>query len=98
MHRFIEGIHFMGNNNPAPIRAALLHFKYHAGFYNKVTEQIKSGQHWNGSAEYKRYLDTLQKNPDLSLYGKEISLVYNGSNSLIEAGYMDKVVDEDSSK
>jgi hypothetical protein len=92
MHKFIEGIHFMGNNNPAPVRAALLHFKYHAGFYNKVHEQILSAQHWNGSQEYKRYLNKLEHNDTLSLYDEEVSIQYTGSKSLIEAGYMDKLI------
>ena len=90
-HKFIEGLHFMGNHNPAPIRAALLHFKYHAGFYDKVHEQILSGQHWNGSQEYKRYLNKLEQNNDLSLYDEKVSIEYTGSSSLIDTGYMDKV-------
>ena len=89
--KFIEGIHFMGNNKPAPMRTALLHFKYHAKFHEKVQEQIKSGQHWNGSQEYKRYLSKLEHIPDLSLYDANISLKYKSSVSLIEAGYIDKL-------
>ncbi len=91
MHKFIEGIHFMGNNRPAPIRAALLHFKYHARFYEKVQEQILGGQHWNGSQEYKRYLSKLETTPDLSLYDENVSVKYENSNSLVEAGYMDRI-------
>ncbi len=90
-HKFIEGIHFMGNNNPAPIRASILHFKYHAGFFEKVQEQIKNGQHWNGSQEYKRYLKVLEQNPELSFFDENVSLVYMNSQSLVEAGYMDKI-------
>ncbi len=89
--RFVEGIHFMGNHNPAPIKVGLLHFKYHSRFFSKVQEQIKSGQHWNGSQEYKRYLSKLEHTPDLSLYDTNISLKYKSSVSLIEAGYMDKL-------
>jgi len=91
-HRFIEGLHFMYNHKLAPIRASILHFKYHSSFYEKVVEQIESGQHWNGSQEYKRYLNKLKEDKNLSLYDETVSIKYIDSGSLISAGYMDKIV------
>jgi len=91
IHKFTEGIHFMGNNSPANVRATLLHFKYHSEFYYNVCEQVISGQHWNDSKEYKRYLRVLEKDKKLSFYDNEISIKYENSSSLIEAGYMDKL-------
>ena len=69
----------------------VLHFKYHAEFYDKVNEQILNGQHWNGSQEYKRYFSKLEHNENLSLYDEKLSVKYTKSSSLIEAGYMDKI-------
>ena len=90
-HRFIEGLHFMGNIHIAPTRAGLLHFKFHSGFYKKVIEQIEGGQHWNGSEEYKRYLKKLELDRNISFFDKNISRKFYGSASLIEAGYIDRI-------
>ncbi|WP_318466406.1 glycosyltransferase family 2 protein [Photobacterium leiognathi] len=57
--RLIEGLHFMYGQRLCTEPAAIMHFKYHAGFYDKVMREIESGQHWNGSTEYKRYANRL---------------------------------------
>ncbi|WP_271912215.1 glycosyltransferase family 2 protein [Vreelandella alkaliphila] len=53
--RFSQGIHYAVNVNVAegPIRFA--HFKYHAGFKEKVAEEIQRKQHYDGAKEYQRY-------------------------------------------
>lgn len=53
--RLVEGLHFMYGQRVSKQPAVIMHFKYHAGFYAKVMREIKSGQHWNGATEYKRY-------------------------------------------
>jgi hypothetical protein len=93
-HTIREGLHFMYNHNPAPLKTALLHFKYHAGFHKKVIEQVASGEHWNGSQEYKQYLKVLEAQEEQILYDEELSLEFKDSSSLIEAGYMDKIFKE----
>ncbi len=95
VHRFIEGLHFMGNIHAAPYRVGLLHFKYHSDFYRKVIEQIEDGQHWNGSEEYKRYLKKLEENRDIVFFDSDISHEFIGSHSLIEAGYIDEIRKDD---
>jgi len=57
--RFSAGIHYAANTRIAEKPVKFAHFKYHAGFREKVTEEIGRGQHYNNAEEYRRYLDLL---------------------------------------
>lgn len=77
--RLIEGLHFMQGARISQVSAAIMHFKYHAGFHAKVVREINSGQHWNGATEYKRYADIISKNSLDVLFNDELSLKFNNS-------------------
>ena len=53
--RFSQGIHYAANVNVADAPIQFAHFKYHAGFKEKVTEEIQRKQHYDGAKEYQRY-------------------------------------------
>ncbi|WP_394242616.1 glycosyltransferase family 2 protein [Vibrio astriarenae] len=71
--RFIEGLHYMYGHQVTTQPAAIMHFKYHAGFYDKVEREIKSGQHWNGATEYKRYAQQLENKKNNSFFSIVVS-------------------------
>ncbi|WP_181136762.1 glycosyltransferase family 2 protein [Vibrio hyugaensis] len=87
--RLIEGLHFMYGVRTSRVSAAIMHFKYHAGFYAKVVREINSGQHWNGATEYKRYATKIDGESSYIVFDKEISCKYKSSVELLR-DYNDK--------
>lgn len=54
------GLHYTGDCRIAEQPAVLCHFKYHAGFHAKVLEEVQRKQHFEGAAEYVKYLDAIR--------------------------------------
>jgi hypothetical protein len=61
--------------------AALLHFKFLHDFAERAEANLALGEHWKGSAEYRRYVETLRRQPRLEL-GYAGSRSYGGPESL----------------
>ena len=57
--RLSEGLHYVSNRRLAAAPACFAHFKYHAGFREKVLQEVARGQHFNGAEEYRKYLAML---------------------------------------
>ncbi|MEO5377116.1 MAG: glycosyltransferase family 2 protein [Magnetococcus sp. DMHC-6] len=53
--RLSEGVHYASNLKVYKPFTWFAHFKYHAGFKQKVEIEINRGQHFNNAAEYNRY-------------------------------------------
>lgn len=53
--RLSEGLHFVGNVRISPDQLTLAHFKYHAGFAEKIDQEIKRAQHYANGLEYQKY-------------------------------------------
>lgn len=75
--RLSQGIHDITGVNVHQTPAWFAHFKYHAGFKQKIAEEIKRKQHYNGAQEYRRYATMLAEisgsfgDPDVSVnFGK----------------------------
>jgi hypothetical protein len=66
---------------------ALLHFKFVSSFREKIDHAIRLRNHYSGSLEYEKYLDQLRHSEDFSLHS-EVSVKYEGPESLIAAGIM----------
>jgi hypothetical protein len=58
---FSEGLHFAANIRTHAEPAYFAHFKYHAGFAEKVATEVRRKQHFNGAEEYQRYASMLQE-------------------------------------
>ena len=82
--RLAQGLHYASNLNVAPEPAAFAHFKYHAGFRQKVMQEIARKQHFNGAEEYRKYLAMLAESQG-SLWRHDLSARYQGSRSLLDA-------------
>jgi hypothetical protein len=69
----------------SPVTAALLHFKYFQDFGQRVRDALATGEHYAGSAEYRRYAELLEKDPNLSLaYAR--SVPFSSSKGLLDRG------------
>lgn len=55
--RLAEGLHYASGLDVSPLAAHFAHFKYHGRFLEKVEDEIRRMQHYEGAAEYRRYLD-----------------------------------------
>ncbi len=62
--------------------AALLHYKFLPGDFEKYQKYAKTGIHWNNSKEYRSYVNVINENPDLNLYDKRYSIEYTSSRTL----------------
>ena len=57
--RLSEGLHYAANLTVSAQPACFAHFKYHAGFKQKVLQEIARKQHFNGAEEYRKYVAML---------------------------------------
>lgn len=70
----------------ATVTGCLLHFKFISTLKQKVEEEISRKQHYNDSAEYKLYKESLEN--ELALYNDEISVQYKGWQQLASLGLL----------
>ncbi|XSG84597.1 MAG: glycosyltransferase family 2 protein [Methylohalobius sp. ZOD2] len=79
--RLSEGIHGAAGMNVAARPAWFAHFKYHAGFKQKVETEIRRGQHFDNAKEYRRYAEILAESQ--GCFGDEkLSVRYRDSSSI----------------
>ncbi|WP_319781506.1 glycosyltransferase family 2 protein [Oceanisphaera sp. IT1-181] len=57
--RVSQGIHDIAGIQLHSISTWFAHFKYHSGFKEKIEEEIKRKQHYDGAKEYQRYASML---------------------------------------
>jgi Glycosyl transferase family 2 len=69
-------------------RAALLHWKYVAGFATHARNEAARGEHWAGASQYKRYATALDATPGLSMYDPECSVRFVDSEQLGRLGIL----------
>jgi hypothetical protein len=86
-YRYVASTHFM---KPAPQRladlsGALLHFKFLSDFHDRARLEALRGQHFAGAREYKKYLEGIQADPELTLHF-EGSGTYRKSGDLVQSG------------
>ncbi|MFZ2991225.1 glycosyltransferase family 2 protein [Ideonella sp.] len=78
--RLAEGLHYASNLSVAPRPVYFAHFKYHAGFQEKVRSEVERKQHFNGAEEYRKYLAMIDESQS-QLYGEGVSVAYESSHS-----------------
>ena len=74
------GLHYVGDCRISNRPAVLCHFKYHAGFHAKVLEEVQRKQHFEGAAEYAKYLEAIREgrtlyDPQLSVRWREAPMM-----------------------
>ena len=92
--RWRDGARFINAHSLAPMAIAegqpsgvLLHFKFLQDFHDRVLDAVSRDAHFDGSAEYHRYLAALRRNPRFTLHD-ERSLRYAGPAQLVDLGLM----------
>lgn len=68
----------------------MLHFKFLPGFIDRVHKAIQEKTYWDGSSEYRRYLDKLTENPNLSLE-YEGSRAYRSPRDFIDCQLIESI-------
>lgn len=53
----------------ADVTGVLLHYKFLSNLYEYALQAVREGQHSRGSHHYRRFLEVLERDPDLSLHG-----------------------------
>jgi hypothetical protein len=77
-----EGLHYVANINTSETATYFAHFKYHAGFKDKIVEEVRRKQHFNDAEEYRRYQAMLSEGQ--GGFGREgVSIHYSGSSSFL---------------
>ena len=75
-NEFIVNDHFIYpyELNNTSLRHILLHYKFQPDFLDYYKSIASEGVHWNGSSEYKKYLNVFKTNNEVDLFDKSISM------------------------
>ncbi|MCZ8133465.1 MAG: glycosyltransferase family 2 protein [Rhodobacteraceae bacterium] len=71
--RFSVSMHYAAGVRLADQNVILAHFKYNSEFRAKAIREIKRGQYFNNSEEYKKYVDLISEGRD-TIYDPETSV------------------------
>ena len=63
--RFTAGLHYGSDLRPARRDLVFAHFKYHAGFHERVRIETERREHFNDAEEYRKYLALLSEGRDV---------------------------------
>ncbi len=75
-------------NFRSPCLIAMLHYKFHGAWLQKVLRALREGNYWEGSREYRAYASALESDPGLSLHSR-ISSRLSKSSDLVDAGLIE---------
>jgi hypothetical protein len=64
---------------------AIMHFKFLPGIINKIRRAIEAENYWDGSLEYKCYLETISENPSIGMMGP-MTARFDGPEDFVAAG------------
>lgn len=87
--RLVSSTHMLSPMELAPEQPSgvLLHFKFLQDFHARAVDAVTRGSHYDGSREYRRYLETLERDPAFSLHSSR-SVRYGGPDHLVSLGLM----------
>jgi hypothetical protein len=85
---FDGSTHWIDNARIADFTCVLLHYKFlDAHLREQAARAVQEENHWNNSAEYKKYLQVLEGNPTLRIK-QDTSKEIEGVNDLLENGFL----------
>jgi hypothetical protein len=82
-----DGRHDVHGARIAPVRGALLHFKFFQDFTDKVYVEADREVHWKNAREYKAYRRHLDEHKDVCFVFPG-SIRYRDEAQLLELGFM----------
>src|SRR5574343_44736 len=92
--RYVSSMHHLNDpalnctvyKRPEAVSAVLFHFKYVSLLSEKAAEEVRRGEHYAGSVEYRAYLDA----GDVVLFDPQLSVRYRDSEQLQDLGFMQR--------
>lgn len=78
-------------NFSSPCFAAVLHYKFHGDWTNRVARAVADKNYWDGSREYRAYADAIAKRPGLSLWTAEDSRRHTHSSDFVAHGLVEAI-------
>jgi hypothetical protein len=85
--RYLYANHWVSPKVVAPETGVLLHLKLLGDFHQRALEESARGAYYDGGSEYRRYAQTLDRNPDLTILDDD-SVRYEEANQLVRLGLM----------
>jgi hypothetical protein len=85
--KYLHSTHWVSSKTVAPETGVLLHFKFLHDFHARAVQEVARNEHYNESAEYRRYVDKLAQNPDMTLSCDQ-SVRLEDTNQLVRLGLM----------
>jgi hypothetical protein len=82
-----ESPHHIDNARIADFSCVLFHYKYVGPFHEQTVRAVREENHWNDSAQYKQYLEVLNRYPRLSLQ-RDTSQEIDDVNELLEEQFL----------
>lgn len=80
-------------NSQCVDQLALLHYKFLPGDFKNYRERVAQENMYNGSVQYKGYLEKFSVSPGLSFFNPEVSGKYESPQSLIECGLLKPITE-----
>lgn len=79
--------HFVDHAHVADISGVLCHYKFTPGFRARVDSAVRSGAYADGSWEYRRYQQALDREPDMALC-RATAQTLHSVNDLVANGFL----------
>jgi Glycosyl transferase family 2 len=79
--------HHIDNARVADFSCVLFHYKFLGHFREQASQAAREENHWSDSAQYKKYLEVLDRNPTLQVK-QETSKEVTSVNDLLEEGFL----------
>jgi hypothetical protein len=81
------GPHWAGGAHVADITCVLFHYKFTADFHDRVVRNAKEESYANDSAKYKKFLETLERDPELYIK-RETAQELRDVNDLVDNQFL----------
>lgn len=77
-------------NFRSPCYLAILHYKFHGNWVERVNRAVAERNYWDGSREYRAYADLLAKRPKLTLWNEQSRRLVR-TDQLVEDGLIEDI-------
>lgn len=78
------------NRNFVTVWGAILHFKFHVDYIDKIAEATTEQQHYAGSVHYKKMKEEIDSKGSIDLYD-DISIAFEDSRQLVDLGFISSI-------
>ena len=71
--------------------AAVLHYKFHGDWTNRVARAVADKNYWDGSREYRAYAEAIARKPGLTLWTEGESERFTASSDFVSLGLIEPI-------